>query len=130
MSVRVSGHQWNSTLRIIAVHMGDAVVVRAVPASVAFLTEREKEILAALADGHTAHAIARRLTISERTVHKHLEHLYAKIGVHDRLEAVGWRDAPGSVEKSNRCNGSLRIGFIGADGFDHAHPLRRQVGEG
>ncbi|MEV6415082.1 helix-turn-helix transcriptional regulator [Kribbella sp. NPDC051718] len=52
------------------------------------LTGREFAVLRLLADGHTAHGIARRLVMSERTVHKHLEHIYPKLGVHDRLTAV------------------------------------------
>jgi len=52
------------------------------------LTAREVAVLALVADGHTAGAGARRLLIGERTVHKHLQHLYAKLGVTDRLSAV------------------------------------------
>lgn len=52
------------------------------------LTARQLAVLALLADGLTAAAICRRLGISERTVHKHLEHLYARLRVGDRLSAV------------------------------------------
>lgn len=52
------------------------------------LTPRELRVLELLAEGHTAGAIARRLQIAERTVQKHLERVYAKIGVSDRLAAV------------------------------------------
>jgi DNA-binding CsgD family transcriptional regulator len=52
------------------------------------LTGREYAVLRLLADGHTALSIARRLSTSARTVHKHLEHIYSKLGVHDRLSAV------------------------------------------
>ncbi len=38
--------------------------------------------------GRTAEAIAHDLGISPRTVHKHLENLYRKLGVGDRLRAV------------------------------------------
>jgi DNA-binding CsgD family transcriptional regulator len=60
------------------------------PAAVeaARMTPRELAVLALLADGLTAAAIARRLEIGERTVHKHLEHVYAKLRVTDRLSAV------------------------------------------
>jgi DNA-binding NarL/FixJ family response regulator len=66
----------------------DAVVVRVAEVPDAPLTTREQHVLAALAGGGTAHAIGRQLGISERTVQKHLENIYAKIGVHDRLAAV------------------------------------------
>ncbi|MEN3265033.1 MAG: hypothetical protein V7646_1927 [Pseudonocardia sp.] len=52
------------------------------------LTPRETAVLALLGDGLTAKAIASRLTVSERTVHKHLERIYVKLGVADRLAAV------------------------------------------
>jgi len=41
-----------------------------------------------VADGLTAAAVARRLVVAERTVHKHLERAYAKLGVSDRVSAV------------------------------------------
>ncbi|MGY1650303.1 response regulator transcription factor [Geodermatophilus sp. SYSU D01119] len=52
------------------------------------LTEREFAVLRLLGAGLTAQAIAHRLHTSPRTVHKHLEHLYRKLGVRDRLMAV------------------------------------------
>jgi len=51
------------------------------------LTGRESAVLALLADGLTAQAIAHRLSMSPRTGHKHLEHVYRKLGVRDRLNA-------------------------------------------
>jgi DNA-binding CsgD family transcriptional regulator len=59
------------------------------------LTAREQEILAQLATGMTARAIGRALGVSPRTVYKHLEHLYAKLGVNDRLSAVTQAQALG-----------------------------------
>jgi DNA-binding CsgD family transcriptional regulator len=52
------------------------------------LTGSELAVLALLAEGHTAFGIARRLSVSPRTVNKHLEHVYRKLGVSDRLRAV------------------------------------------
>jgi DNA-binding CsgD family transcriptional regulator len=52
------------------------------------LTPRELAVLTLLADGLTAGAIGRRLLIAERTVQKHLERCYTKLGVADRLAAV------------------------------------------
>jgi DNA-binding CsgD family transcriptional regulator len=52
------------------------------------LTPRELAVLGELAEGLTAAAIGRKLVITERTVHKHLERLYTKLGVGDRLAAV------------------------------------------
>lgn len=52
------------------------------------LTGRELAVLALLAQGHTAFGIALRLSCSPRTVQKHLEHVYRKLEVTDRLTAV------------------------------------------
>jgi DNA-binding CsgD family transcriptional regulator len=52
------------------------------------LTAREIQVLAVVSQGLTAHACGHVLRISERTVRKHLEHAYAKLGCHDRLSAV------------------------------------------
>jgi DNA-binding CsgD family transcriptional regulator len=52
------------------------------------LTPRELAVLTLVADGLTAAAAARRLVVAERTVHKHLERAYAKLGVSDRVSAV------------------------------------------
>ena len=52
------------------------------------LTSRETQILHHLAKGATAARIGRELGLSDRTVGKHLEHIYAKLGCHDRLVAV------------------------------------------
>lgn len=52
------------------------------------LSTRESAVLRLLAEGHTAYAIGRRLCLSPRTVHVHLSHIYRKLGVHDRLQAV------------------------------------------
>lgn len=52
------------------------------------LTARELEVLELLAQGLLATSIASRLSLSPRTVHKHLGNIYDKLGVHDRLVAV------------------------------------------
>jgi DNA-binding CsgD family transcriptional regulator len=52
------------------------------------LTPRELAVLTLVAEGLTAGAAARRLVVAERTVHKHLERSYAKLGVSDRVSAV------------------------------------------
>jgi DNA-binding NarL/FixJ family response regulator len=52
------------------------------------LTDRELEVLALAAQGLTNHEIARRLTISVRTVEAHLTHIYDKLGVGSRTQAV------------------------------------------
>ncbi|KAA1420532.1 hypothetical protein FE697_016395 [Mumia zhuanghuii] len=52
------------------------------------LTPRERTIVAMLAESRTAESIGRSLGISARTVHKHLENVYRKLGVSDRVAAL------------------------------------------
>jgi len=52
------------------------------------LSRREIEVLRLLAAGFSNHEIADRLTIAESTVKMHLKHLYGKLDVHNRVQAV------------------------------------------
>lgn len=52
------------------------------------LTAREHEVLGLLASGLGPIQIAGALAISPRTVATHVEHIYAKLGVHTRAQAV------------------------------------------
>ncbi|MEV5834108.1 response regulator transcription factor [Nocardia sp. NPDC052112] len=52
------------------------------------LTAREREVLAAAADGATAGAIAKQLHLSEGTVRNHLSSAIGKTGTSTRAEAV------------------------------------------
>ena len=53
------------------------------------LTARELQILQLSATGRSRRRIAAELMIGEATVKTHLEHVYSKLGVHDRASAVG-----------------------------------------
>ena len=60
---------------------------------IAQLTEREKEVLALMAEGYTNAAIAKKLFVEERTVENHTNSIYAKLdltssGYHRRVQAV------------------------------------------
>lgn len=52
------------------------------------LTQREQEILSALVDGLDYKQIAQRLFISLDTVRNHIRHVYEKLHVHSKSEAV------------------------------------------
>ena len=52
------------------------------------LTGREHEVLRWVAAGKTDRDIADILAISHRTVHKHLQRVYGKLGVETRTAAV------------------------------------------
>src|SRR5918911_2692285 len=67
------------------------------------LTERELEIITALARGQSNKQIARILSISEKTVRNHVSNIYKKLHVYDRTQAVLY---------------AIREGLIEADGID------------
>jgi DNA-binding NarL/FixJ family response regulator len=59
-----------------------------VRAALARLTEREREVLQALADGLSDKAIAERLGVSDKTARGHVVNLLGKLDVESRLQAV------------------------------------------
>lgn len=58
------------------------------------LTPREREVVARLVDGIGDREIARALGISPRTVHKHLEQIYRKLGLQSRAAVVAMVRGP------------------------------------
>lgn len=52
------------------------------------LTKREKQVLRCVVDGKTNAEIGQDLGISEKTVEKHLEHVFSKLDVGSRVEAA------------------------------------------
>lgn len=52
------------------------------------LTEREAEVLLMLVEGRTYQQICQTLLLSPNTVKTHARHVYGKLGVHTRAEAV------------------------------------------
>ena len=76
-------------------------------ASACGLTQREADVVLFLCDRLSAGEIAEHLTISRRTVEKHIEHVYLKLGVHGRrwlheemILATAFPGAPGSRRAS------------------------------
>ena len=62
------------------------------------LTAREVEILKLIAAGHPNKQIARWLTVSEKTVRNHISHIYEKLHIYDRSQAVLYAVRKGLVE--------------------------------
>ncbi len=72
------------------VHVFESSARRAAELEECTLTERELEILALVAEGHTNGRIARTLWVTEQTVKFHLSNVYRKLGVSNRTEASHW----------------------------------------
>jgi two-component system response regulator DevR len=54
------------------------------------LSEREREVLALIARGHTNREIAEKLVISEKTAGHHVSHILDKLGLNRRSEAAAY----------------------------------------
>jgi DNA-binding CsgD family transcriptional regulator len=54
------------------------------------LTPREREVVALVVQGQTNRQIAAELVLSERTVAKHLDHIFAKLGVSTRTAVAAF----------------------------------------
>lgn len=59
------------------------------------LTAREAEVLALVATGMSNRAVARSLSLSEKTVARHLSNIFTKLNVASRTEAAGYAFAHG-----------------------------------
>ena len=52
------------------------------------LTAREQQILDLIAEGYTNRQISCDLSISESTVENHIHHIFIKLGISNRAQAV------------------------------------------
>jgi RNA polymerase sigma factor (sigma-70 family) len=63
------------------------------------LTEREREVLALVAEGKSNKEIAQALKVTERTVEFHVSNILSKLGLTSRVEAAVW------AKEHGLCNG-------------------------
>jgi DNA-binding CsgD family transcriptional regulator len=61
------------------------------------LTRRELDVLRLVAQGLSNADIARRLALSEHTVHRHLANIRRKLGLSSRAAAAAWGVRTGVV---------------------------------
>ena len=54
----------------------------------AYLTKREVEILSLIGEGHSSKQVADTLFVSKRTVDFHLDNIYQKFNVTNRMQAL------------------------------------------
>ncbi|MEO5735026.1 MAG: response regulator [Rubrivivax sp.] len=80
----VAGEEWLVVLRQESEAAQLQALARAFP-----LTAREAEVLHWVIQGKTNRDIGDILSLSPRTVHKHLEHVFEKLGVETRTAAAG-----------------------------------------
>jgi DNA-binding NarL/FixJ family response regulator len=69
-------------------HYFAALGQTALPSVFPELTEREREILGLLAQGHSNGEIASRLVLSQKTVRNHVSNIFSKLQVVDRAQAI------------------------------------------
>ncbi len=82
------------TAELLRPHLQTAEVAARRAAARAALTARERQVLDIVAAGATNAAVAEALVVSPATVKKHLDNIYAKLGVGSRAAAAGRAGAP------------------------------------
>jgi DNA-binding CsgD family transcriptional regulator len=77
-----------STLVVDATGASSALLLSERPSCEGMLTPREREVMGCVEDGLSNAEIARKLWIQPTTVRKHLENIFAKLGVRSRTAAL------------------------------------------
>jgi DNA-binding NarL/FixJ family response regulator len=96
------------TRRLIAEFVRQPTSPASVPAGLAELTEREREILVAVAHGLSNREIATRLHMSYGTVKTHVSHVLTKLGARDRAQLVMLAYESGVVHPDHAPGGAPR----------------------
>jgi DNA-binding CsgD family transcriptional regulator len=77
-----------STLVVDATGAGSALLLSERPSCEGMLTARERDVMRCVEEGLSNSEIARELWIQPATVRKHLENIFAKLGVRSRTAAL------------------------------------------
>jgi DNA-binding NarL/FixJ family response regulator len=86
------------TRRLVEQYVRRARPGTTIPAALAALTERELDVLRLMARGRSNSDIAGELFLSEATVKTHITRVFAKLGLHDRAQAVVLAYETGLIE--------------------------------
>ena len=86
------------TRRLLAAHARRRAPDRERLALAAPLTEREEDVLRALAEGLSNAEIAGRISVSPETVKTHIKSILSKLCVRDRTQAVVWAYRTGFID--------------------------------
>jgi two-component system, NarL family, nitrate/nitrite response regulator NarL len=108
----MAGHYWVGCERVASVAAGVRELDSERRRSKAFgLSRRELEIVGAVMNGNTNRQLAKRFSISENTVKRHLTHIFDKVGASTRVElavfAAHHHLVPGSGP-ADRCHPTTR----------------------
>jgi DNA-binding NarL/FixJ family response regulator len=76
-------------------------VARTTNSRLELLTDREREVLRLLATGKSNAELAHELFLGEGTIKTHVSHLFAKLGLRGRVQAVVFAYESGLVEPGN-----------------------------
>lgn len=90
----------STTRRLVETYVRSAPVAPALIDRTTALTDREREVWVAIANGLTNSEIAEALFVSETTVKTHVGHILAKTGVRDRVALVVLAYQTGAVALS------------------------------
>ena len=66
-----------------------------------YLTTRDKQVLALIGKGLTNREISRSLSISESTIENHIHHLYIKLNITRRSQAIIYTLREKVIEENN-----------------------------
>ncbi|MGH8944725.1 MAG: AAA family ATPase [Acidimicrobiia bacterium] len=102
LGVVVAAREAEQRLRILGVRTWQRGARREGDLPVDRLTDREREVVALLAEGASNPEIAATLFLSRKTVERHVSNILVKLGARNRAEAAALVAATGGIEGAHR----------------------------